>query len=42
MENARTKYELLIIAANAKLQNSQIQYANPHGRLHYNNLQDKL
>ena len=37
--NARKKYGLLICAANAKLQNSQVQYANPHGCLHYSNLQ---
>lgn len=40
--NVRTKYGLLICTTNEKLQNSQVQYANPHGHLHYNNLQDKL
>ena len=36
----RTKYGLLIIPANVELQNLQVQYANPHGNLHYSNLQD--
>ena len=38
----RKKYGLLIGAKNVELHNSQVQYANPHGCLHYSNLQEKV
>ena len=37
----RIKDGLLIITAKEKLQNLELQYANPHGHLHESNLQDK-